>query len=174
MQRDGRNGCTKFPASRKHSSTAPDELVSNIQTGRNQSMPLDSSVTDVISQVIKKTYVVDGLENYHIIMKKHDLIRVLTPPERPLLMQKRLLQQVGYLSIAKPVVSSDANQIVQSKGSRRRFPADQGTDPIVCLPWFCLCLRSFFPLSAIFFTYLLCCVFFWLMIHKMRKGTASC
>ncbi|KAF4470048.1 adenylate cyclase [Fusarium albosuccineum] len=65
-------------------------------TFSTHSMPLDSSVTDVISQVIKKTYVVDGLENYHIIMKKHDLIRVLTPPERPLLMQKRLLQQVGY------------------------------------------------------------------------------
>lgn len=59
-------------------------------------MPLDSIVADVISQVIKKTYVVDGLENYHIIMKKHDLIRVLGPSERPLLMQKRLLQQVGY------------------------------------------------------------------------------
>ncbi|KAM0340985.1 hypothetical protein ACHAPU_010217 [Fusarium lateritium] len=65
-------------------------------TFSTHSMPLESSVTDVISQVIKKTYVVDGLENYHIILKKHDLIRVLTPPERPLLMQKRLLQQVGY------------------------------------------------------------------------------
>ncbi|KPM39952.1 Adenylate cyclase [Neonectria ditissima] len=65
-------------------------------TFSTHSMPLDSSVTDVISQVIKKTYVVDGLENYNIIMKKHDLIRVLMPPERPLLMQKRLLQQIGY------------------------------------------------------------------------------
>lgn len=65
-------------------------------TFSTHSMPLDSNVTDVISQVIKKTYVVDGLENYHIILKKHDLIRVLTPPERPLLMQKRLLQQIGY------------------------------------------------------------------------------
>ncbi|OAQ91632.1 adenylate cyclase [Purpureocillium lilacinum] len=65
-------------------------------TFSTHSMALDSTVTDVISQVVKKTYVVDGLENYHIIMKKHDLIRVLTPPERPLLMQKRLLQQVGY------------------------------------------------------------------------------
>ncbi|KEY65168.1 hypothetical protein S7711_08278 [Stachybotrys chartarum IBT 7711] len=65
-------------------------------TFSTHSMPLDSSVTDVISQVIKKTYVVDGLENYHIILKKHDLIRVLTPAERPLLMQKRLLQQIGY------------------------------------------------------------------------------
>ncbi|KAJ3491553.1 hypothetical protein NLG97_g5571 [Lecanicillium saksenae] len=59
-------------------------------------MPLDSTVSDVITQVMKKTYVVDGLENYHIIMKKHDLIRVLTPQDRPLLIQKRLFQQVGY------------------------------------------------------------------------------
>lgn len=60
------------------------------------SMPLDSTASDVISQVIKKTYVVDGLENYHIILKKHELIRVLGGQERPLLIQKRLLQQVGY------------------------------------------------------------------------------
>lgn len=59
-------------------------------------MPLDSTVSDVITQVMKKTYVVDGLENYNIIMKKHDLIRVLTPQDRPLLIQKRLFQQVGY------------------------------------------------------------------------------
>ncbi|WYZ34973.1 hypothetical protein EsH8_I_001249 [Colletotrichum jinshuiense] len=60
------------------------------------SMALDASVTDVISQLIKKTYATDGLENYHIILKKHDLVRVLGAPERPLLMQKRLLQQIGY------------------------------------------------------------------------------
>ncbi|UKZ46549.1 hypothetical protein TrVGV298_000754 [Trichoderma virens] len=65
-------------------------------TFSTHSMALDATVAEVISQVIKKTYVVDGLENYHIIMKKHDLIRVLTPGERPLLIQKRLLQQVGY------------------------------------------------------------------------------
>ncbi|KAF9879780.1 protein phosphatase 2C [Colletotrichum karsti] len=60
------------------------------------SMALDASVTDVISQLIKKTYATDGLENYHIILKKHDLVRVLSAAERPLLMQKRLLQQIGY------------------------------------------------------------------------------
>lgn len=60
------------------------------------SLPLDSTVTDVISTVLKKTYMVDGLEDYHIIMQKHDLIRVLNAAERPLLLQKRLLQQVGY------------------------------------------------------------------------------
>ncbi|KAM4059472.1 protein phosphatase 2C domain-containing protein [Hirsutella rhossiliensis] len=65
-------------------------------TFSTHSMALDATVSEVISQVVKKTYVVDGLEDYQIILKKHDLIRVLSAPERPLLLQKRLLQQVGY------------------------------------------------------------------------------
>ncbi|KAL2023494.1 hypothetical protein VTK56DRAFT_2490 [Thermocarpiscus australiensis] len=59
-------------------------------------MVLDSTVTDLISQIVKKSYVIDGVENYHIVLKKHDLLRVLSPVERPLLLQKRLLQQIGY------------------------------------------------------------------------------
>ena len=59
-------------------------------------MALDATVSDLISQIVKKSYVIDGMENYNIVLKKHDLIRVLSPVERPLLMQKRLLQQVGY------------------------------------------------------------------------------
>lgn len=59
-------------------------------------MALDSTVTDLIAQFVKKSYVIDGVENYHIVLKKHDLTRVLSPVERPLLIQKRLLQQVGY------------------------------------------------------------------------------
>ena len=59
-------------------------------------MALDSSVHDVISQIMKKSYVADGLDNYKIVLKKHDLVRVLSSAERPLLIQKRMLQQVGY------------------------------------------------------------------------------
>ncbi|KAH9902076.1 protein phosphatase 2C [Xylariomycetidae sp. FL2044] len=59
-------------------------------------LPLSSTVTEVMAQVVKKTFVTDGLENYHIVLRKHDLSRVLSAPERPLLIQKRLLQQVGY------------------------------------------------------------------------------
>ncbi|KAK8125749.1 adenylate cyclase [Apiospora kogelbergensis] len=59
-------------------------------------LPLDSTVSEVMSHVVKKTYVQDGLENYHIVLKKHDQVRVLAAAERPLLIQKRLLQQVGY------------------------------------------------------------------------------
>ncbi len=59
-------------------------------------LPLDASVQDVVSQILKKTLVTDALDKYHIVLKKHDLVRVLTQGERPLLIQKRLLQQVGY------------------------------------------------------------------------------
>ncbi|KAG8165094.1 hypothetical protein KVR01_005369 [Diaporthe batatas] len=59
-------------------------------------MALDSSVQDLIGQIIKKSYVTESLDNYHIVLKKHDLVRVLNQVERPLLIQKRLLQQVGY------------------------------------------------------------------------------
>ncbi|KAL2165456.1 hypothetical protein VTH06DRAFT_754 [Thermothelomyces fergusii] len=59
-------------------------------------MALDATVSDLISQIIKKSYVIDGMENYNIVLKKHDLTRVLSSVERPLLVQKRLLQQIGY------------------------------------------------------------------------------
>ncbi|KAF3061462.1 Adenylate cyclase [Daldinia childiae] len=59
-------------------------------------MPLNSTVADVMTQVVKKTFVTEGLENYHIVLRKHNLSRVLAAPEKPLLIQKRLLQQVGY------------------------------------------------------------------------------
>ncbi|KAI1333241.1 protein phosphatase 2C [Xylariaceae sp. FL0255] len=59
-------------------------------------LPLSATVFEVMQQVVKKTLVTEGLENYHIVLKKHDLSRVLSSSERPLLIQKRLLQQVGY------------------------------------------------------------------------------
>ncbi|ETS87095.1 Adenylate cyclase [Pestalotiopsis fici W106-1] len=59
-------------------------------------LPLETSLNDVMAQVVKKTYVADGVENFHMILKKHDLTRVLTIHDRPLLIQKRLLQQIGY------------------------------------------------------------------------------
>ncbi|KAL2758763.1 hypothetical protein ACRALDRAFT_2040863 [Sodiomyces alcalophilus JCM 7366] len=60
------------------------------------SMPLDATVSDVISQIIKKSYAQESPDNFQITLHKHDLVRVLSPGERPLLIQKRLLQQVGY------------------------------------------------------------------------------
>ncbi|KAI1176825.1 protein phosphatase 2C [Nemania sp. FL0916] len=59
-------------------------------------LPLNATVTEVMNQIVKKTLLNEGVENYHIVLKKHDLCRVLLAAERPLLIQKRLLQQAGY------------------------------------------------------------------------------
>ncbi|KAI1003589.1 Adenylate cyclase [Podosphaera aphanis] len=60
------------------------------------STPLNTTVAELMSQLGRKTYMTDTLANYQIIMKKHDLQRVLGPGERPVLYQKRLLEQAGY------------------------------------------------------------------------------
>jgi adenylate cyclase len=59
-------------------------------------MSLDATVQDVVGSIVRKSYVTEDPSNYHILLKKHDLTRVLGASERPLLLQKRLLQQVGY------------------------------------------------------------------------------
>ena len=58
--------------------------------------PLGTTALDLMSQIGKKTYMADGVENYHIVMKKHDLQRIVRPGERPIVIQKRLLEQAGY------------------------------------------------------------------------------
>jgi len=60
------------------------------------STPLNATVTDLMNQLGKKTYMTDSLENYQIVMKKHDLQRILGAGERPVVIQKRLLEQAGY------------------------------------------------------------------------------
>jgi adenylate cyclase len=57
---------------------------------------LNATVTEIINQLGKKTYTTDSLDTYQIIMKKHDLQRILAPGERPVVIQKRLLEQAGY------------------------------------------------------------------------------
>lgn len=60
------------------------------------STSLNATVTELMNQLGKKTYMTDSLENYQIVMKKHDLQRILKPNERPVVIQKRLLEQAGY------------------------------------------------------------------------------
>ncbi len=60
------------------------------------STSLNSTVTEIMHQLGKKTYMTDNLENYQIVMKKHDLQRILGAGERPVVIQKRLLEQAGY------------------------------------------------------------------------------
>lgn len=44
----------------------------------------------------RKSFLQDDLKNYQIVMKKNGLLRILGPNERPLKIQKRLLEQAGY------------------------------------------------------------------------------
>ncbi|KAK3077897.1 hypothetical protein LTS18_008973, partial [Coniosporium uncinatum] len=60
------------------------------------SLGLNTTVSEVIQILGKKSALQDELDNYHLIMRKHDTSRQLDPSERPLVIQKRLLQQAGY------------------------------------------------------------------------------
>ncbi|KAG9238366.1 adenylate cyclase, partial [Amylocarpus encephaloides] len=60
------------------------------------STSLNATVTDIMGQLGRKTYMTDSLENYQIVMKKHDLQRILSAGERPVAIQRKLLKQAGY------------------------------------------------------------------------------
>lgn len=60
------------------------------------SVDLNATVGDVIIQLAKKTHISDSLDNYQIVLNKHDLRRILGTGERPIVIQKRLLEQAGY------------------------------------------------------------------------------
>ncbi|KAF2835091.1 hypothetical protein M501DRAFT_942853 [Patellaria atrata CBS 101060] len=60
------------------------------------SVGLNTTVAEIIQTLGKKTLLQDELDNYHIVMRKHDTSRQLEPQERPLVIQKRLLEQAGY------------------------------------------------------------------------------
>ncbi|KAM5451437.1 putative adenylate cyclase [Microsporum audouinii] len=57
---------------------------------------LNTTVTQLLEMLGRKSFLQEDLNNYEIVMRKNDLSRTLEPSERPILMQKRLLQQVGY------------------------------------------------------------------------------
>ncbi|EGD86791.1 adenylate cyclase [Trichophyton rubrum] len=57
---------------------------------------LNTTVTQLLEMLGRKSFLQEDLNNYEIVMRKNDLSRTLEPNERPILMQKRLLQQVGY------------------------------------------------------------------------------
>jgi len=61
------------------------------------SVGLNTTVLEIIGLIGKKTFLQDELDNYHIVMRKHDTSRQLEQNERPLMIQKRLLEQAGYL-----------------------------------------------------------------------------
>ena len=59
---------------------------------------INTTVTDILQILAKKSVLHDTISNYQLILKKHDLSRQLDGGERPIAMQKRLLEQAGYTS----------------------------------------------------------------------------
>ncbi|WEW58054.1 adenylate cyclase [Emydomyces testavorans] len=60
------------------------------------SASLNTTVTEILEMLGRKSFLQDDLNNYDIVMRKNDLSRRLDHGERPILMQKRLLEQAGY------------------------------------------------------------------------------
>lgn len=60
---------------------------------------VNTTVSEVLQMLGKKSFLQDELDNYQIVMRKHDLQRQLASGERPLAIQKRLLEQAGYLGV---------------------------------------------------------------------------
>lgn len=57
---------------------------------------LDTTVAEILYMLGRKSFLQDHLANYEIVLRKNDLSRQLDHNERPILMQKQLLEQVGY------------------------------------------------------------------------------
>lgn len=60
------------------------------------SCKLQASVTEVLGLLGRKSFLQGNLANYQIVMRKNGLLRILGLNERPLKIQKRLLEQAGY------------------------------------------------------------------------------
>ena len=62
------------------------------------SQNINTTASEILQMLGRKSFLQDDLENYQIIMRKHDLHRQLAPGERPIAIQKKLLEQAGYRS----------------------------------------------------------------------------
>ncbi|KAF9889252.1 cysteinyl-tRNA synthetase [Aspergillus nanangensis] len=67
-----------------------DSTFATLSTG------LNATVADILVLLGRKSFLTEHLNNYEIVMRKNDLSRQLDPNEKPILMQKRMLEQVGY------------------------------------------------------------------------------
>ena len=62
------------------------------------SQSINTTASEILQMLGRKSFLQDDLDNYQIIMRKHDLHRQLAPGERPIAIQKKLLEQAGYHS----------------------------------------------------------------------------
>lgn len=59
-------------------------------------LKLSTTAGEIVQTFARKSMLQEDLDNYHIIMRKDNTSRQLHPGERPILLQKKLLEQVGY------------------------------------------------------------------------------
>ncbi|KAJ5329816.1 Ras-association [Penicillium brevicompactum] len=57
---------------------------------------VNATVSEILQMLGKKSFLQDHLNNYEIVLRKNDLSRQLDHNEKPIQMQKKLLEQVGY------------------------------------------------------------------------------
>lgn len=57
---------------------------------------LNTTAAELIQQFAKKISLQDDIESYQIIMRKHNTARQLEPLEKPIILQKKMLEQAGY------------------------------------------------------------------------------
>lgn len=60
------------------------------------SMTINATVGEVLQSLAKKSVLHDSIDNYQLLIRKHQLSRELMKGERPIAMQKKLLLQAGY------------------------------------------------------------------------------
>jgi adenylate cyclase len=65
------------------------------------SASLNTTAAELISMMAKKTFLQDELDNYQIVMRRQNTSRQLEAGERPLVIQKRLLELAGYQDMDK-------------------------------------------------------------------------
>ncbi|KAI9046149.1 adenylate cyclase acyA [Aspergillus affinis] len=67
-----------------------DSTFATLSTG------LNATVADILLILGRKSFLTEHLNSYDIVMRRGDLSRSLDVTEKPILMQKRLLEQIGY------------------------------------------------------------------------------
>lgn len=60
------------------------------------SMSINATVGEVLQSLAKKSVLHESIDNYHLLMRNHELSRQLGSGERPVATQKKLLQLAGY------------------------------------------------------------------------------
>ena len=67
-----------------------DNTFATLSTGIN------ATVSDILQMLAKKSVLHDSIDKYQLIIRKHQMSRQMSSAERPIAMQKQLLQQAGY------------------------------------------------------------------------------